>query len=130
LATDPEKLDSIEKRINELHLLIKDSGGQADLYKAKTAGALGGGVFTLMLALGAAYDLATGNSSVQIGLGVSKNMFIAITIALAVSSLALFALAAMRERRRNSEQTANLEELEEELAQLLDKKKSLTESAQ
>lgn len=116
--------------MDELRLLIKEAGNQTDLDKAKTAGALGAAVFSLMLALGAAYDLATGNPSLQIALGVSKNMLIVITVALGLSSLVLFAIAAMRERRRNGEQAAKLDELEEELAQLLDRKKSLTESAE
>lgn len=127
MPTDAAELDSIEKRMNEIHALIKEMGGQADLYRAKTAGALGGGVFTAMLALGAAYDLATGNSSVQIGLGVSRSTFIVIAIALAIASIGLFALAAMRERNRDNGRAAQLDELEEEFARLLDRKNAIVQ---
>lgn len=127
MPTDASEQQSIEKRLNELRPLITEMGDRADSLRAKTAGALGGGVFTLLLALGGVYDLATGNASVQIGLGVSKSMFTFITIALTVLSLALLAIAMLRLRPGNRGLESKLDELEEEFAQLLERKKSLAD---
>jgi len=126
LPTDSAKLDPIEKRMSDLRSLITQMGDEADSGRAKTAAALGGGAFALLLALGGIYDLATGNVSVQIALGVSRDLFTIIVIALTVSSLVLLAVALVRERGRSRAREEELDALEEELAQLLDRKNALS----
>lgn len=112
--------------MSELRSRINEMGDEADLQRAKTAAALGGGVFALLLALGGIYDLATGNASVRIALNVSREVFTVINIALAVLAVALLALALIRERSRNRLREEELDALEEEFARLLDHKNTLS----
>jgi hypothetical protein len=113
-STDPP----IALRIALLKSQIQELGEQIDSYKAKTAGALGGAVFTLLLAAGGVYDLLNGKTSLWSGIGISKELFKWLVPGLAACSLALFALAWVRESKRDRGLNSTLEDLEEELAEL------------
>jgi hypothetical protein len=108
--------------MKELRSLISDEGQAIDSYKAGTAAFLGLGVFLGLLALGGGYEIFAGDSGLWRGLGITRAMLYWITGGLAFASLILFAAAARRERRRDREREARLNELELELADLVEGK--------
>jgi hypothetical protein len=120
LQSENTEPGSIENRQRDLRSRISEAGQQIDSYKAKTAALLGGGVFLLLLALGAAYDLAAGKAGVWLAFGITKNAFYWIAGGLAVGSLVLLGLGCRREHRRDRRREAGLAELEQELADLLE----------
>ncbi|HEY7545990.1 MAG TPA: hypothetical protein VID27_13950, partial [Blastocatellia bacterium] len=79
--------DQIDARIKQLRLKIDELGFEIDAYKNKTAAAMGGGIFLLLLASGALYDLAIGNASIQLALGLTRDQFYLLAFALAASSI-------------------------------------------
>lgn len=112
--------DASDTRSKELRSLISDEGQAIDSYKATTAAEMGLGVFLGLLALGGIYEIVVGNARLWLGLGITRAMLYWITGALALASLALFAAAARRERRRDRDREARLDELERELADLIE----------
>jgi hypothetical protein len=115
---------SLDRRLGELREQISDAGQQVDSYRAKTAAALGGGVFLFLLALGACYEILSGNPSIWAAIGLSRAGFYIVAGGLLVASLALFALAWIRERRRDLACEAKLSELEQEFADLIERNKA------
>ena len=115
--------------MKELRSLISEEGQVVDSYKATTAAALGAGVFLGLLALGGGYEIVADNARLWLGLGITHSMIYWITGILAFASLALFAIATLRERQRDRNREARLDELENELADLLDRKKVLADEA-
>lgn len=120
-------LSDVDRRIRELREQISDAGQEVDSYKARTAAALGGGVFLLLLALGAWYEILAGSPSIWTAIGLTRTGFYFIAGALAASSLGLLALAWIRERRRDLAREARLDELEEEFADLVERKNSISQ---
>lgn len=108
---------------------ISEEGQAIDAYKATTAAFLGIGVFLGLLALGGCYEIFAGNTRLWLGLGITRTMLYWITGGLAVVSLALVAMASWRERRRDRSREAQLDKLEMELADLLDRKDALAEGS-
>ena len=123
--SDSAESDHIESRLKELRSLISEEGQALDAYKATTAAALGVGVFLGLLALGGGYEIVTNNSGLWLGVGVTRTMIYWVTGVLAFASAALFAVAAVRERRRDRKREAQLDRLENELADLMDRKDAL-----
>lgn len=121
--------DQIEARIKQLHLKIDDIGYEIDAYKSKTAAAMGGGLFLLLLAAGALYDLATDNASIQFALGVTRYQFYLLAFALAASSISLIATGIVRQGKRDRNREAKLDELERELADMLERKNAIAQDA-
>jgi hypothetical protein len=121
--------DSLEARMRELRSRISEEGQAIDAYKATTAAFLGIGVFLGLLALGGCYEIFAGNTRLWLGLGITRTMLYWITGGLAVVSLVLVALASWRERRRDRSREAQLDKLEMELADLLDRKDALAEGS-
>ncbi len=121
--------DQIDARIKQLRLKIDDLGYEIDAYKNKTAAAMGGGLFLLLLAAGALYDIVTGNASIQFALGVSSDQFYMLAFALAASGIALLIIGAIRQRKRDDGREAKLDEFERELADMLERKKAIAEDA-
>jgi hypothetical protein len=99
---------------------IRDLGHDIDVYKAKTGAALGGGVFLLLLAAGAAYDLITGNGTAWLALGIARQTLISILVALAGTAIILLGLALVRLRRRDTSLEIKLDLMEQEYAELLE----------
>jgi membrane protein implicated in regulation of membrane protease activity len=127
--SDSAESDRLESRIKELRSLISEEGQALDAYKATTAAALGVGVFLGLLALGGGYEIIAGNSGLWLGMGITRSMLYWVTGVLAFASVALFATAAVRERRRDRNREARLAKLEEELADLIDRKAALVDSS-
>ena len=123
-----EDLPSIEERLRDLRSRISDEGQAIDGYKAKTAGAMGGGVFLFLLAAGSAYDLFTGNNSLSFMLDITRDQLYWITGGLSGASLLLLAVAAAREWRRDRTREAQLDELEQEFARLLERKEEVPQT--
>jgi hypothetical protein len=105
-------------QITTLRNDIRDLGDQVDSYQAKTAGALGAGVFLLLLALGGAYDLINHNTSLSGAIGISQASFRTLVIGLGGGGGVLFLFGLIRRWRRDREQETRLAELEQELARL------------
>ena len=123
-------LSDVDRRMRELREQISDAGQQVDSYKARTAAALGGGVFLLLLAMGAWYEILAGTPSIWTAIGLTRTGFYFVAYVLAASSLGLFALAWIRERRRDLAREARLNELEEEFARLVERKKSISQRSE
>src|SRR5215468_1205453 len=76
---DSDNSESIDVQLRNLRSNISDLGYEVDSFKAKTAAALGLGVFLLLLSAGAAYDLISAKQLVWQLLGVSREVFTLIT---------------------------------------------------
>ncbi|MEW6208987.1 MAG: hypothetical protein AB1631_11515 [Acidobacteriota bacterium] len=118
--------DHIDARIKQLRRKIDDLGYEIDAYKNRTAAAMGGGLFLLLLAAGALYDIATGNASIQFALGIGRDQFYMLAAALAASSIALIATGIVRERKRDRAREEKLDEFERELADMIERRNATT----
>jgi hypothetical protein len=117
LETD---LSLIEKQLTNLRSRISDLGDEIDRQKAKAAGAIGGGVFLLLLALLGAYDLMSGKGHLWSAVRATEAMLYWLTVALAAAGLILLVAGLILTRRRDRKREAQLEALEQEYARLLD----------
>lgn len=115
-----------DAELQSLRSQISDLGYQIDSYKAKKAAAFGLGVFLLMLAIGAVYDLVTGNSGVWMMLGVSRDSLNWIAAGLGVVSLTLLGIGAGLIVRRDKSLPARLDEMERNYAELLDARNQMS----
>jgi membrane protein implicated in regulation of membrane protease activity len=116
----PDTNESVDAHLVTLRSSISDLGHDIDLYKAKTGAALGGGVFLLLLAAGAAYDLITGNSTAWLALGITRQTLTSILVALAGVAIILLGLALIRLKRRDTKLEIKLDRMEQEYAELLE----------
>jgi hypothetical protein len=123
----PAESSSIDKQLMELRSQIRDVGYEIDLYKASVAGSMGGGIFLLLLAGGAGYDLVTGKEGIWSPMGVTHNLLLFIAWALGVAGAALLIQGFLRHRRRDLEREARLAELQQQYALLLDRKEIISE---
>ncbi|HVF91132.1 MAG TPA: hypothetical protein VNH22_13790 [Blastocatellia bacterium] len=123
---EPVELRLIEDRLSDLRSRIGDAAHELDSYRAKTAAALGGGAFLFLLAIGATYDIASKNDGLWFSFGVTRDKLYWLAGALGLASLCLFAIAAMRNRKRDLEGEARLAELEQEFAALLDRRDEIS----
>jgi hypothetical protein len=114
----------IDHRVRDLRAHVRDVGDEVDAYKAKTAAAMGGAVFCLLLSLGGLYDIVTGNASIRSAVGVSRQTFYGLVAGLGTLSIALFVIALVRERRRDLQRESRLAEVEQELCDLQQEVKS------
>ncbi len=122
----PEAL-AIEQRLNETRSRISDLGYEIDARKAAVARSMGGAVFLLMLAAGAAYDLVTGNAALSLALGVTRETLLRIALGSGLAGLALLAHAVVRSRFSDRSRDAELATLEHGYADLLDRKDSMSQ---
>jgi hypothetical protein len=109
-----------DAELQSLRSQISDLGYQIDSYKTKKAAAFGLGVFLLLLAIGAVYDLVTGHSGVWMTLGISRDSLTWIAGGLGVVSLALLGFGAGLVMRGDKSLPARLEEMESEYAELVE----------
>jgi Na+/melibiose symporter-like transporter len=114
----PERSEANTQNITALRSNIRDLGDQVDSYKAGTAGAMGAGVFLLLLALGGAYDLINHNNSLSSAIGISQVAFRWVAIAFGIAGAALVLLGLIRQWRRDQERESRLADMEQELARL------------
>jgi hypothetical protein len=99
---------------------IRDLGDQIDSYKARTAGAIGAGVFLLLLALGGAHDLISHNTSISGAIGITQADFKWIVIAFGAGGVGLMLLGLFRQWRRDRGREILLATMQRELARLED----------
>ena len=121
--------DPIDRRVRDLSTHIRDVGDEVDAYKAKTAAAMGGAVFCLLLSLGGLYDIVTGNASLWNAIGVSREAFHWLIAALGATSISLFIMALVRERLRDRQLESSLAQVEQELCELQEERRSTVQGA-
>jgi hypothetical protein len=98
---------------------MKDVSRVVDAYRTKRAGAMGAGVFLLLLAAGGLHDIVTGKTQVWGAVGISTDAVESLTVVFAVVGTALFAGAIWNKNRASREAETELERLEQELASLI-----------
>jgi hypothetical protein len=126
--SDPENVELFETQIKSLRSSISDLGYHVDSYKTLTAAALGGGVFLLLLAVGGAYDLVAHKSGAWLTLGISRETLIWIVSALGGGAIVLLLFALVRMRRRDRNLDARLDRMEQEYADMLERRDSVARS--
>jgi hypothetical protein len=119
---DPDFVQHRDAQLEKLRSGISDLGHQVDSYKTKTAAALGGGVFLLLLAAGAAYDLAANKSASWLMLSVTRETLAWIAYGLGGFAIVLVVLALIRIRRRDVTLDVRLDQMEQEYAEMLEHK--------
>jgi hypothetical protein len=119
---DPESDELLDAQLKILRSSISDLGHQVDSRKTVTAAALGGGVFLLLLAVGAAYDLTAQRGAAWLALGVTRDTLGWIAGILGAGSVVLLALGLVRIRTRDGNTDATLEKMEREYAELLEQR--------
>ena len=115
--------DEVEKRLVELRGRISDMGYEMDTGKAAVGMLMGGGVFLLLLAGLAAYDLLNGKAGIYAPLGITRDMLKWIAWGGGGLGLAAILRAVMSHSRDRSRET-ELAELEEEYARLKERRTS------
>jgi len=116
---------SIDSQLKNLRLSISDLGHQIDSYKTKSAASAGAGVFLLLLAALAAYDLLTGKSEVWKVQGLSREGLFWIAAAFGAGALILLAYALARTRRRDRSLDDKLDRMEQDYAELIEQLKQI-----
>lgn len=117
---DPDNVDSLDKQLSTLRSGISDLGYQIDSYKAKTAAALGAGVFLSFLAALAAYDLAAGNGGVWLIVGITREALVWMARGLGVAAAILLVAGFRRVRKSDTVIRARLDSMEREYAELIE----------
>lgn len=115
-----ESAESIDAQLTNLRSSISDLAHQIDVYKTKTGAALGGGVFLLLLAAGASYDLIVGKSAAWSMIGMTHQTLISIATALVVGAILLLAIGLLRTKHRDPGLDIKLDQMEQEYAELLE----------
>lgn len=123
----PESAESIDAQLTSMRSSISDLAHEIDVNKTKTAAALGGGVFTLLLAAGAGYDLMVAKSAAWSMVGVTHSTLIVISIALAFTGVLLLTIGLLRIKRRDAGMDIRLEQMEQAYAELLEVKEQSQE---
>ena len=116
-AEQPES-ESIQDRRSSLKSQIRELGAEVDSYKTRTAAALGGGVFALLIAAGAVYDILSNKSSLWRTVGLSREELHWLAGLLTLAGAILLVIGIVRFRRQDRARGARLAALEEELAEL------------
>ena len=118
----PDNFESLDAQLKNLRSSISDLGYQVDSFKTKTAAALGLGVFLLLLAAGAAYDLVTAKRGVWLMLGVGREALVWIASGLGGIAASLLLVGFRRVRRSDDSEKARLEQMEHEYAELVERR--------
>jgi hypothetical protein len=123
----PDEASSIEKRILDVRSRISDLGFEIDAEKAGLGLAMGAGVFSILLGVLAGYDLLTGKAGIWSSVGITQDTLQWIAYGCGGVGAALIAQALARRLRRDRNRETELADLEQEYAQLLDRKNSLSQ---
>ena len=108
--------------MKDLRSRISDLGDEIDARKASVARSMGGAVLLLMLAAGVAYDLINHNATLLVKFSVTRETLISIALGCGLAGLALVGHAIVRSRLSDQSRDAELARLEEEYADLLERK--------
>lgn len=125
MDTSTRDTETIDDRLKELRSRISDVGSEVDADRAGIAAAMGGGVFLILLAAGAGYDLVMGKAGIWAGVGIDRDMLMWLAIILGAVGLGLVARGIMRKRRGQTQHEKELDELEQQYADLLEQKQML-----
>ncbi|MGA9771751.1 MAG: hypothetical protein WBV94_22160 [Blastocatellia bacterium] len=123
----PRESSSTEKRILEVRAAISDLGFELDAQKVGLAMAMGAGVFLILLAALAGYDLLTGKAGIWMAIGITRDMLNLIAYGSGGIAVALITYAIVKRLRRDRKRERELDELEQEYSRLLDHQKSLSQ---
>lgn len=113
---------STDVKLRTLRESISDVGHQIDSYKTKMAAALAGGVFALLLAAGAFYDLVVGKSGVWLLVGITREDLVWIAAGLGLFSAVLLGFGLLLLARRDRGLHEQLDRMEQEYADLIERK--------
>ncbi len=122
--SDPDNIKFLDTQLEKMRSSISDLGYQVDSYKTKTAAALGGGVFLLLLAAGAVYDLVAGKLGMWLNLGATRETLVWIAGGLGAGATILLVFGFRRVRRSEISTKARLEQMEQEYADLLERREA------
>jgi uncharacterized protein YoxC len=125
-----DKSESLDAQLNNLRSTISDLGYQVDSFKTKTAAALGLGVFSLLLAGGAAYDLVAAKSGVWLTLGVAREDLVWIAGGLGAIAFVLLVIGFLRVKRSDGSVKTRLEQMEQEYAELVEQRDAAVDAVQ
>ncbi|HKP85492.1 MAG TPA: hypothetical protein VJZ26_05315 [Blastocatellia bacterium] len=126
IAAAPDEPSSIEQRIVEVRARISDLGFEIDSEKTGAALAMGGGVFMILLAALAYYDLVSGKAGIWLAVGITRDTLEWIAYVCGITGAALMGLAIARRLRRDRSPEVELIEMEQEYARLIDRKNSMS----
>jgi len=121
--------DSNDTQLKTLRSNISDLAYQADSYKARTAAAFGAGVFLLLLAAGAIYDVIEGKGGIWLTLGINHETLIWIAIGLGAGATILLSIGFLLSKRRDVELDRRLEQMEQEYSELCERGEADVEPA-
>jgi hypothetical protein len=113
--------------LKDLRSRISDLGHEIDARKAAVARSMGGAVILLMLAAGAAYDLITNNATLLVKFNVTRQTLIRIALGCGLAGLALVGHAVARSKLSDQSRDAELARLEQEYADLIERKDSASQ---
>lgn len=122
---DSDNCESVDAQLRNLRSSISDLGYEVDSFKAKTAAALGLGVFLLLLSAGAAYDLISSKQLVWQLLGISREALTWITAIAGSVAIGLLLYGLLLTKGADSDARTRLEQMEEEYAELVERQNSL-----
>jgi hypothetical protein len=117
----------LEKQMTELRGRISDIGYEIDTSKAMAGYMMGGGVFLLLLAGLAAYDLLNGKAGIYQPLGITRDMLKWIAWGCTGSGVAAILQTVMHRRRRDRARENELAGLEEDYARLKERHERLSQ---
>jgi hypothetical protein len=125
---DPGSDDIYDAQLKTLRSSISDLGHQVDSRKTLTAASLGAGVFLLLLAAGAAYDLIDHRGGAWLTLGITREILIWTAGALGAGAIVLLVFGFVRVRMRDTKVDARLEQMMQEYAELLERRDAVARS--
>lgn len=118
---DFDRGNAVDAELQKLRSNISDLGYEIDSYKTKTAASLGAGVFLMLLAAGAGYDLLTSNGGVWLSVGLDHQQLVWLFGTFALVALILLVIGFVRLNRRDTESLSRLDEMERRYAELVER---------
>ena|SRR5262249_21057301 len=122
---DSDNCDSLDVQLRNLRSSISDLGYEVDSFKARTAAALGLGVFLLLLSAGAAYDLFSARQLVWQMFGVSRESLKWIAAVVGFAAISLLVYGILRIKGSDTAASTRLEQMEQQYAELVERQNAL-----
>src|SRR5919205_429403 len=99
----PDKpAEEFDEQLKSLRSRISDLGSEVDADRMGIAASMGGGVFLILLAALAAYDLFSGQAGVWLQVGIDRDTLTWVAVILGVLGFGLVARAIFSRRRGES----------------------------